>query len=157
MVLTSQLDGRLTFMHTDKRVTRHGMDLVRDGVESDPLIVGGILENAARYFRELNRTAASHEIANLINVEFYKLHFPTIRAAGRTTLELLKPVGLNLCQKNIINLVVDTAKTPYGFKIINNAQNDLYVNAFYFDNTSFAIGEFQRSLPSTRTSSHQSI
>jgi hypothetical protein len=99
MVFTSQLYGRLTFMHTDKRVTQHGMDLVRDGVESDPLIVGGVLETAARYFRELNRTTASHEIAGLIKVEFYKLHFPTIRPAGHTTLELLKPVGPNLCHE----------------------------------------------------------
>jgi hypothetical protein len=158
MVLTSQLDGRLTFMHTDKRVTRHGVDLVTDEVVSDPAIVGGVLETAARYFRELNRTTTSHGIAGLIKVEFYKLDFPTIRPAGHTTLELLKPVGQNLCheKKNIINLMVDTAKTPYGFKIINNAQSDLYVNAFYFDNISFAIGEFQCSLPPTRTS-HQLI
>ena len=156
-IFTSQLDGRLTFMHTDKRVTRHGMELVTDKVESDPAIVGGVLETAARYFRELNRTTASHEIAGLIKVEFYELHFPTIRPVGHTTLELLKPVGPNLCHENIINFTVDTAKTPYGFKIINNAQSNLYVNAFYFDNTSFAIGEFQCSLPSTRTSSHQLI
>jgi len=156
MVLTSQHDGRLTFVHMDKRVTRFGMNLVSDEVESDPDIVEGVLETAARYFRELDRTTFSHEIADLIEVEFYKLHSPTIRAAGRTTLEQLKPVGPNLCHENIINFVVDTAKAPYGFKIINNAESDLYVNAFYFDNTSFAIGEFQCSFPSTRTS-HQLI
>jgi len=156
-IFTSQLDGRLTFVHTDKRVTRYGMNFVTDEVESDPAIIGGVLETAARYFRELNRTTALHEITNFIKVEFYKLDFPRVRAAGRPILELLKPVGPNLCQENIINFVVDTAKPPYGFKIINNAQVDLYVNAFYFDNTSFGIGEFHCSFPSARTSTDQLI
>jgi hypothetical protein len=164
MVFTSPLvDDRLTFIHMDKRVTEHGMNLVRDGVESDPGIVGGILETAARYFRELNRTPDSHDIADLIEVEFYELDAPKIRVAGRPILELLKPVGPNLCRKNNENRLVidfevsDTAKTPCGFKIISNAEDELYVNAFYFDNTSFGIGEFQCSLPSERTSSDQLI
>ena len=152
-VFTSQLDDLLTFMHTDERVTEHGMNLVRDRVESDPVIVGGVLETAARYFRELNRTTGLHEIAHLVQVEFYKLDAPKIRVAGRPILEQLKPVGPNLCHENkVIDLVVsDTPSTPYGFKIVNNAQVDLYVNAFYFDNTSFAIGECRCSLPSART------
>ena len=146
-IFTSQLDGRLTFMHMDERITEHGMNLVRDGVESDLLIVGGILETAACYFRELNRTPNSHDIADLIEVEFYKLDVPRIRVAGRPILERLKPVGPNLCLENkVIDFMVsDTPNTPYGFKIINNAEDNLYVNAFYFDNTSFAIGEFQYS------------
>ena len=146
-IFTSQLDGRLTFMHMDERITEHGMNLVRDGVESDLLIVGGILETAACYFRELNRTPNSHDIADLIEVEFYKLDVPRIRIAGRPILERLKPVGPNLCLENkVIDFMVsNTPNTPYGFKIINNAEDDLYVNAFYFDNTSFAIGEFQYS------------
>ena len=148
-VFTSPLDNRLTFMHTDERMTQHGMNLVKDGVESDPVIVGGVLETAARYFRELNRTTDSHDIATLIKVEFYKLHVPTTRVAGRSIIELLKPTGPNLCHENkVIDFVVedsDNPKTPYGFKIINNAGHDLYVNAFYFDNTDFGIGEFQYS------------
>ena len=151
-VFTSPLDGRLTFMHTDKRVTQHGMNLVSDGVESDPVIVGGILETAAFYFRELNRTTSSHDIMDLIEVEFYKLYVPSIRVADRPVSEQLKPVGPNLCHENkVIDFVVsDIPNTPYGFKIINKAEEDLYVNAFYFDNTSFAIGEFQYSFPSAR-------
>ena len=153
-IFTSQLDGRLTLVHTDKRVTRYGMNLVTDEVESDPAIVGGVLETAARYFRELHRTNSLHEIADFIKVEFYKLDFPRVRAVGRPILELLKPVGSNLCHENIINVVVDTENPPYGFRIINNAQVDLYVNAFYFDNTGFGIGEFQCSFPSVRTLSN---
>jgi hypothetical protein len=142
-------------MHLDKRVTEHGMTLVKDGVESDPLFVGGVLETAARYFRELNRTTSSHDIADLIEVEFYKLDVPRIRVAGRPVLQRLKPVEPNLCRDNkVIDFIVedsDTANTPYGFKIINKAEDDLYVNAFYFDNADFGIGEFQCRLPSART------
>jgi hypothetical protein len=157
-ILTSRPDGRLTFVHTDKRVTWYGMNPVMDEVESDPAIIGGVLETAARYFRELNRTSTLHDIAEFIKVEFYKLDFPKVRAAGgRPILELLKPVGPNLCHENIINFVVDTAKPPYGFKIINNSQVNLYVNAFYFDNTSFGIGEFKCSFPSARTSSDDQL
>ena len=125
MALTSQLDGRPTFVHTDKRATRYGMDLVMYIKWSQILLSLGVPETAARYFRELNQTTASHEIAGLIKVEFYELHFPTIRPAVYTTPELLKPVGPNPCHENIINFMVNTAKTPYGFKIINNAQSDL--------------------------------
>ena len=151
-VCTNSLDDRLTFMHMDESVTRHGMNLVRDGVESDPVIVGGALETAARYFRELNRTTGSHDIADIIEVEFYKLDVPKFRVVGRPMLQRLKPVGPNLCRHNkVIDFVVedsDTANTPYGFKIINKVEDDFYVNAFYFDNTDFRIGEFQCSLPS---------
>jgi hypothetical protein len=145
----TRLEGRLTFMHTDKRVTRYGMDLMRDGVVSDPVFVEGILETAAHYFRELSRTTASHEIADLVQVEFYKLD-SIFRVAGRPTLELLEPVGPNLCRNGVVDFVVSDIDTPYGFKIINNASVDLYVNAFYFDNTSLQIGECRRSLPSAR-------
>ena len=153
----STLDDHLTFTHMDERVTAHGMHLVRDGVESDLGIVGGILESAARYFRELNRTTDPHDIADLIEVEFYELGAPKILVAGRSGLEQLKPVGPNLCRKNNENTLVidfevsDTANTAYGFKVISNAQDDLYLNAFYFDNATFGIGEFECNLPSART------
>jgi hypothetical protein len=152
-VFTSLPDDRLTFMHTDKRVTQHGMNFVTDGVKSDPDIVGGILETAARYFRELNRTIAdSHDIADLIEVEFYKLDAPKTRAAGRPILEVLKPVGPNLCRNKVIDFVVeDSEKSPHGFKIINKSADNFYVNAFYFDNTDFKIREFHCGLLSART------
>ena len=154
-VFTSPQDDCLVFMHMDERVTRHGMNLVKDGVKLNSVIVRGVLESAARYFRELNRTTASHDIVDLIEVEFYKLHVPNTHVAGRSIIEVLKPVGPNLCCENkVIDFEVedsDDPKTPYGFKIINKAKDHLYVNAFYFDNTDFGIGEFQCSLPSART------
>jgi len=157
-VCTSRLlDNHLTFTHMDKRVTRHGMHLVRDGVKSDPVIVGEILESAAQYFRELNRTTTWHDIVPGIMVEFYKLAVPRIRNASRPMIEQLKPVGSNLCRQNIIDFVLDDpddGKTPYGFKIINNTEleEDLYVNAFYFDNTDFGIGGRQCCFSTAKTS-----
>ena len=150
-ILTSPSGDCLTFIHMDKRVTQHGMNLMRDGVESDPVVVGRILENAACYFRELNRTNSSHIITHFIEVEFHNLDIPRIRVAGHPIPERLKTVGPNLCRRGenkvIDSMVSDTASTRYGFKIINNSEEDLYVNAFYFDNTDCRISEFQYSLP----------
>jgi len=134
--------GDIHFVHTDERVTRHATNLVTDGMKPHPpRMVWGILERAARYFLELNRTSVSQGIEDYIDVEFYKLDPPRIRLPERSTLELLAPVGPNLCHDNIIDFVVeDSAKpAPYGFKIVNRSEQDLYVNAFYFDNTNFQI------------------
>jgi hypothetical protein len=133
-------DGRIAFVHTDQKVTRHATNLVTDGVAPDPHIVGGILDSAARYFRELNRTSAIHGIEDYIEVEFYKLNVPMVRPA-RPLLASLTPIVPNLCHDNIIDFVVDSAKRPYGFKIINHTEKNLHVNAFYFDNLTFSIGE----------------
>jgi hypothetical protein len=133
-------------VHADKRVTLHSPDFVTDAVEPDPLIVGSILERAACYFRELDRTSASQEFENYIEVKFYKLDPPRIRLPGRSILECLVPVEPNLCRDNIIDFVVEDSSetkssTPYGFKIVNPTKENLYVNAFYFDNTNFSISE----------------
>jgi hypothetical protein len=140
-------DGRIGFVHTNQRVTRHATNLVTDGtVAPAPHIVGGILDSAARYFRELNRTSAIHGIEDYIEVEFYELHVPMIRGGNRPLTNSLTPLGPNLCHDNIIDLIVDSAEIEnplHGFKIINHTERDLHVNAFYFDNSNFSIRESQ--------------
>jgi len=146
-------NGQVAFVHMDKRVTRHATNLVTDGVEPDSPMVGSILESAAHYFHELNRTSVSQtDIEDHIKVEFYKLDPPKIRLPKHSILERLRPIGPNLCHHNTIDFMVeefDPAKTkkptPYGFKIVNSTAENLYVNAFYFDNTNFSIGEQQHS------------
>jgi len=134
-------DGRIAFVHTDQRVTRHATNLVTDKVVPDPHTVGGILDSAAGYFRELNRTSAIHGIKDYIEVEFYELDVPGTRLSQISILEQIGPIGPNLCHDNIIQVDVVNPPKPYGFKIINHTENNLYVNAFYFDNLNFSIGE----------------
>jgi hypothetical protein len=145
-------DGHVIFVHTDKRVTQHAENLETDGVKLEPLIVESFLESAAHYFRELDRTSSSR-IEDYIKVEVYKLDPPTTPLPRHLLLEQLAPIGSNLCQNNVITIMVDDLnsskkkQTPYGFKIINSTEENLYVNAFYFDNMDFSIGESQCNFP----------
>ena len=116
-VFTSLSDHCLMFMHTDERVTQHGMNLVREGVELDLVIIGEVFESAAHYFRELNWTTELHDIVKLIKVKFYELQVP--RLHDPMVLKLLKPIGWNLCHENkVIDFVVEDSNMPYGLKII---------------------------------------
>jgi hypothetical protein len=51
---------------------------------------------------------------------------------------ILEPVGENLYRDSVIRLV-SSEDDLYGFKVTNNGDRDLYLNAFYFDNTDFSI------------------
>ncbi|KAF8869466.1 caspase domain-containing protein [Gymnopilus junonius] len=51
---------------------------------------------------------------------------------------VLYPVGGNLCEKGIIDFVVDE-KAPYGFKLINTGPHDFYASAFFFDFSDLSI------------------
>jgi len=91
-----------------------------------------------------NRTSASQDIDSYIEVEFYTLVSSTIHLPGLLMPEQLLPVGPNLCQQNIIDFVVDDEEL-WGLRIVNHSKEDLFVNAFLFDNTDFSIGETQCS------------
>jgi len=135
---------------TDERVTRYGDNLVTDRVNPEPKNVTWILERTTHYHRELNRTSAEHVIttagnSNGIEVQFFRLDPPKVPPFGWTT-EYLTSTGQNLCCDNVIDFVVEDDGKPYGFNIINRTNVDLYVNAFFFDNTNFAICEFHRCL-----------
>jgi len=126
---------------TDERVTQHGINVIADQMRPDPDNVSWILERAAHYRRELDRISDEHHITtnDNITVGFFKLDPPVILPFGWTTRELMC-IGPNLCQNKVIDFEVDEGK-PYGVCIKNNTLEDLYVNAFFFDNTNFAISE----------------
>ena len=144
-IWTSLPKNLLVIELTDK-MTGHGDDLVTDQAKPEPKNVSWILEGAARYHHELNRTSVEHLITrgdnpNRIEVQFFKLDPPKVPPFGWTT-ESLTCDGQNLCRDEVIDFVVDDEAHPYGFNIINGTSADLYVNAFFFDNTNFAIREF---------------
>ena len=127
---------------TDKRVTQYGVDIIANQVKPDPDNVSWISGRAALYCRELDRTNHQRVITanGHITVGFFRLDCPAVRPFGWTP-EKLTPTGPNLCHNNqIIDFVVDEQE-PYGICIKNNTMEDLYVNAFFFDNTDFAIGK----------------
>jgi len=141
-IWTSLPDHLLVIEITDSRVTRHGVNVVADQVKPDPENLSWILERAAHYHRELDRTKDDHDITagDRISVGFFRLKPPKIPPIGWTT-EYLTSIGPNLYRDKSIDFVVEDEETPYGVSIKNDTGVDLYVNAFFFDNTNFAIRE----------------
>jgi hypothetical protein len=141
-IWTSLPDRHLVIEITDNRVTKHGINVVADQVRPDPDNVSWILQKAAHYHRELNRTSVHHDITanDRIGVGFFKLDPPKIPPFDWTT-EQLRCIGPNLCRNKLIDFIVEDEETPYGVSITNGTGVDLYVNAFFFDNTGFAIRE----------------
>ena len=143
-IRTSLLTHLLVIEVTDERVTQHGMNVLAGQMKPDSDNVSWILDRAAHYRRELDRISDEHHITNSnanITVGFFKLDPPVILPFGWTPSKLMC-IGPNLCQNNVIDFEVDEGK-PYGICIKNNTMEDLYVNAFFFDNTNFAISEWQ--------------
>ena len=141
-IWTSPRNHLLVIEITDNRVTRYGVKVIADQVKSDPDNVSWILQRAAHYHRELNRTSPDHYITaeDCISVGFFRLDPPKIPPFDWTTANL-KCIGQNLYHNKSIDFVVEDDETPYGVSITNGTRVDLYVNAFFFDNTNFAICE----------------
>jgi hypothetical protein len=141
-VWTSSSDHLLVIEVTDNRVTTHGVNVIADQVNPDPDNVSLILERAAYYHHELNRTSVNHYITaeGRMSVGFFRLDPPKIPPFGLSP-ENLTCIGPNLYRNNFIDFVVEDEEAPYGVSIKNNTEVDLYVNAFFFNNTNFAIGE----------------
>jgi hypothetical protein len=141
-IWTSLPDRLLVIEIIDNRVTTHGVNVIADQVNPDPDNVSRILGRVAHYHRELNRASANHYITagDRISVGFFRLDPPKIPPFDWTTANLMC-IGPNLCHNNSIDFVVEDEETPYGVSIMNGTGVDLYVNAFFFDNTNFAIRE----------------
>ena len=141
-IWTSLPDRHLVIEVIDNRVTTHGVNVIADQVNPDPDNISWILERAAHYHRELNRTSANNYITaeDRISVGFFMLDPPKIRSFDWTTAHL-RCIGPNLCRNKFIDFVVEDDDKPYGVSITNRTGVDLYVNAFFFDNTNFEIRE----------------
>jgi hypothetical protein len=141
-IWTSLPDHRLVIEILDSRVTKHGVNVIADQVNPDPDNVSRILERVARYHHELNRTSDNNSITagDRISVGFFRLDPPNIPPLDWTTANLTC-IGPNLCHNKFIDFEVEDEETPYGVSITNGTGVDLYVNAFFFDNTNFAIRE----------------
>ena len=129
-IWTSLPDQLLVIEITDNIVTTYGVNVVADKVNPNPDNVSWILERAARYHRELNRTSDNYYITegDRISVGFFRLNPPKIPPFGWTTKDLTT-IGSNLCRNNFIEFEVKDEETPYGVSIKNGTAVDLYVNA----------------------------
>lgn len=115
-------------------------------------LLSSILCHASKFYGELKRPDNNPLISQGIGIEFYELvpDINTIYDADTTGhLPVLVPkTKVNLFQGGAISLQMpaphlageDSARTPYGLKLTNNTNLDLYVNMLYFLNSELSIG-----------------
>lgn len=123
-------NNRVIFFIKDPAITRYG--LTRLFYDTAPIVeeIAPVIKSAEHYFFALNHSVHNTTIMNDIQLEIYQLQRP-----------FMLPIGPNLYQDNIIDLVVEEGDVPYGIKLTNKSSVDLYPNLFYFDNSDLSIGE----------------
>ena len=117
----------------------------------DTYTLSSILWHASKFYDELKRPDNNKHISQKIGIEFYEL-VPDINVITDvdTTghLPVLMPTGGNLFKDGAINLKMpaphlageDWDRIPYGLKLTNRTNLDLYVNMLHFSNGDFSIG-----------------
>ncbi|KAH9477736.1 hypothetical protein JR316_0009963 [Psilocybe cubensis] len=133
----------VVFELCDEAVTKYGVSRRFPPVPTDDgHTLPWVLNRVAHYFSELNRRNVNSQLAEKVTVEFYKL-----QELDDDTDELEK-VEPNLCKGNIIDFVVEDG-SPYGIKLRNKSDHDLYPYVFQFgsDLSIFEDEYFQSSKP----------
>ena len=133
----SIVDKRIAFDILDPRLAEYGLTRMPHTVANDPQEIIPVLHGAAHFYWHLNREVKDSLVDTSIDIECKTL-IPTsdYDSSGKA---IVKPTGDNHLQLGVID-VVASDRTMYGYKITNNSARDLYINAFYFDNTDFSIG-----------------
>jgi len=79
------------------------------------------------------------DINSGVQIELYKLLPPRVRRFDDVGGDLT-PTDPNLYDDTIMGVVADE-NIPYGFKLTNNTEYDLYPNRYYFDVSDLSIGK----------------
>ena len=128
--------GKIAFDVLDSRLTIYGIKRMPHIVDNKVKSIMPVLNAAAHFHWYLSREKKDALVDTKISFKFYKL------ASGSEYDEsgnaIMQPVGKNLYQDSVVRLVASTTNM-YGFEVKNDSARDLYLNAFYFDNTDFSI------------------
>ena len=129
-------NNRVIFFIKDPAITQYG--LTRLFYDTAPIVeeIAPVIKSAEHYFFALNNSVHNTTIMDDIQLEIYQLQRP-----------FMLPIGPNLYQDDIFDLVVEEGDVPYGIKLTNKSSVDLYPNLFYFDNSDLSIGEIFHSCP----------
>ena len=147
-------NGHLIFNILDPSVTACGMDRVYysakpTDTEDD---VARILSAGSRFFWHLTREHY-HPIVDHLAVEFVESNMSDDEFDD-SGYPIFFPMGENLLKDGVIDLYIEPDPKPYGIKLTNNSNWDLFPVAFYFDHSDWSIREsmvdllslFKRSL-----------
>ncbi|KIJ97419.1 hypothetical protein K443DRAFT_245458 [Laccaria amethystina LaAM-08-1] len=138
----SIVDNRIAFDIFDSRLAEYGLTRIPQTVANDPKEIIPVLHGAAHFYWHLNREVKDALVDTCIEIECKTL-IPT-RDRDSSGHLIYKPTGDNHLQGGVID-VVASDRTMYGYKITNESDRDLYLNAFYFDNTDFSIQPYYQS------------
>jgi hypothetical protein len=134
--LSLDSSGRVAFDILDPRLTIYGINRMPHTVQNEAKSITPVLNAAAHFHWYLSREKKDALVDTSVSFEFFKLSMgDEYDFSGNAILE---PVGDNLYQDSVVRLVASETDM-YGFKVTNNSVRDLYLNAFYFDNSDFSI------------------
>lgn len=152
--LSLNSSGRVAFDILDSRLTIYGINRMPHTVENKVKSIMPVLNAAAHFHWYLSREKKDALVDTSISFEIFKLSMgDEYDFSGNAILE---PVGENLYQDSVIRLV-SSEEDMYGFKVTNNSVRDLYLNAFYFDNSDFSISSCYQSPTSGQFKSYPTL
>lgn len=130
--------GRVIFFIKDRTFTQYGV--TRLFHEVGPVVeeIVPVIQAAAHYIWCFNLTESNPIVTANVQVEIFQLQHVQLLAIVRPA--TFVPVGPNLYQDDMVDLVLKGEDVPYGIKLTNNGVVDLYSNVFYFDSTDLSIG-----------------
>jgi len=141
-VLKMRLEnGHLLFDILDPCINACGMDQVYHSVKPTDTTddVARILSAGSHFFWHLKR-GHNHPIINQLSVEFVELNISE-DDFDSTGYPICVSSGENLLRDGVIDLYVYSEPKPYGIKLTNNSEWDLFPVAFYFDHSDWSIRE----------------
>lgn len=127
------------FEITHERYLEFGLKEARWRPSRDRETMEKFLAGVAHFFWHLRRTTMEkvNRISSVISVECYALESGGFGGG----IGGMKPVGDDLCVDGVIRIGIDDEATPYGFRINNSSDVDLFVSAFHFNIYDLSICE----------------
>lgn len=139
LALSITPDGEIAFDILDARLTEYNIRQMHYTVRNDPKDIMPVLNSAAHFYWYLDREKKDGLVNTPIKFEFFELSSSEDKIEPKTDENLYKNAAVEL---------VSSPKIAYGFKVTNNSKRDLYLNAFYFDNSDFSISSVYQSTTS---------
>lgn len=135
-------NGHLIFNILDPVVNACGLDRVYHSAKptDTPEDVARILSAGSSFFWHLKR-GNYHPISDALEIEFMELEVSKEKFEA-TGCPMVSPSGENLLQGGAVELSIGLVPKPYGIKITNKSDWDLFPAAFYFDHSDWSISEF---------------
>ena len=101
--------------------------------------VACILSAGSHFFWHLKR-GHNHPIVDQLSVEFVELNMSE-DDFDSTGYPIFCSRGENLLRDGVVNLYIYSDPKPYGIKLTNNTEWDLFPVAFYFNHSDWSICE----------------